>query len=67
MLKTVPVALGDELRQRLVWSDRRQEFVFIGTAAMDEDAIRSSLDAYLVESADFKLKLWRDLPDPISS
>jgi G3E family GTPase len=45
------------------WGDRRQEIVFIG-AGMDEAALRATLDAALVDAADFTPDAWRDLPDP---
>lgn len=47
-----------------VWGDRRQELVFIGTAAMDEAAIRAELDAALVADDAFVPETWARLPDP---
>lgn len=46
------------------WGDRRQELVFIGTAQMDEAAIRASLDACLVEALNFAPDEWAGLYDP---
>ncbi|UWU15713.1 zinc metallochaperone GTPase ZigA [Rhizobium sullae] len=50
-----------------VWGDRRQELVFIGADPMDEDWIRSELDACLIRSENFTPEKWRNLPDPFAS
>lgn len=50
-----------------VWGDRRQELVFIGTEAMDEDLIRAELDKCLVTSDKFTPQVWETLPDPFVS
>lgn len=49
------------------WGDRRQELVFIGTAQMDEAAIRASLDACLVEALNFAPDEWAGLYDPFEA
>jgi G3E family GTPase len=46
-----------------VFADRRQELVFIG-AALDEEAIRTALDACLVGDDRFAPEDWAGLPDP---
>jgi G3E family GTPase len=47
-----------------IYGDRRQEIVFIGTG-MDEDELRSRLDACLVAGrAAMEIAAWAKLPDP---
>lgn len=46
-----------------VWSDRRQEIVFIGADPMHKAKIRAELDACLVDRPVFLPDLWRNLPD----
>ncbi|QPB21662.1 GTP-binding protein [Rhizobium sp. 007] len=50
-----------------VWGDRRQEIVFIGADPMNEDWIRSELDACQIKSERFTPEKWRNLPDPFAS
>jgi G3E family GTPase len=47
------------------WGDRRQELVFIG-AALDDAALRSKLDAALVNAKELDAgpECWQTLPDP---
>jgi G3E family GTPase len=49
--------------------DRRQEIVFIGTAEMDEPALRASLDACLLTDAEFARgeRLWSGFADPFAA
>ncbi len=49
-----------------VYGDRRQEIVFIGSAAMDEADIRRKLDLCLVDedATPETMAAWRHLPDP---
>jgi G3E family GTPase len=49
-----------------IWGDRRQEIVFIGADPMDEQWIRSRLDACLLDDDDFAPEKWRNLPDPFA-
>ena len=50
-----------------IWGDRRQEIVFIGCNPMDEDLIRTQLDACLVPAFAFTPELWTGLTDPFPS
>jgi G3E family GTPase len=49
------------------WGDRRQELVFIGTKAMDQQRLTSELNTCLVRrprKTDLDSGKWRKLPDP---
>jgi G3E family GTPase len=48
----------------LIWGDRRQEIVFIGTHPMNEIRIRAELDSCLVDADAFAPEDWAGLPDP---
>jgi G3E family GTPase len=50
-----------------VWGDRRQQLVFIGTRAMDQQAITAELNACLMalpKDGPVDIKAWAELPDP---
>jgi len=57
--------LGIEREFEGEWGDRRQELVLIGMG-MDETALRSALDACLLDDAEIALGLsgWQHFPDP---
>lgn len=49
------------------WGDRRQELVFIGTRAMDQEAITAALNDCLIQNPrkeDLAGGRWKSLPDP---
>lgn len=50
-----------------IWGDRRQEIVFIGSNAMDEEALRTDLDACLVGCQTFTPDKWKNMHDPFAN